>query len=172
MPRNRQRDIEVFVSHSHEDYALAEAIVEFLVLGVDLGFGDIRCTSYMDTGLSGGDNIIKELRRDIDECRIFIPLITANCRSSEYVLFEIGIAWALEKKIMPVLFDPTRVAAPPTMLSHLLWRDATKPNDLTLLAHDIGGQIFRRNSQPTQKDISNAVAKFRRSTRKINSGIT
>ena len=94
--------VEVFLSHSSKDLMLAEAVVELLTSSIDL-LGVVRCTSAFGYSLDIGTGVARKLRKEIDECDVFLTLISVNSLSSQFCLFEMGAAWGLKKKIKPIL---------------------------------------------------------------------
>jgi len=139
--------IEVFISHSHNDKDVAERLVEFLIDGVDLNPNEIRCTSVRATSLKSGTNVNTQLRKEIDDCRIFIPLISTNTARSEYVLFEIGAAWALEKTIFPLLLTKTDLKLLPALLQGHVSRSLSDLQELEQLGIDIASETYLAGSR-------------------------
>jgi len=152
--------IEFFISHSHADRQLAQALVQFLIFGVGVEIKEIRCTSYVSTGLSTGTDIEQELRRDLRRSNYFVPLITSNTESSEFVAFEIGAAWILEKKIVPVVFSRGVRPRIPTVLAKLLYADLTDQETLIRLASDLAFQIFVAADRPPPPQVISAARMF------------
>jgi hypothetical protein len=149
-----------FVSHSHKDDRLAEAMVSFLKSGVGVETKEIRCTSQLATGLKSGARISEQLRRDIRRCEYFLPLITANSLESEFVGFEIGAAWVQEKNIVPLVYMPSGGVAIPSLLNEFLYRDVSRLEDLVQLAHDLTSEIFVKSDQSTASEILAAAKAF------------
>lgn len=95
----------LFISHSAEDEELARALVDLLenhfsIPDVEM----IRCTSVSPYEIKVGLSASATLRRNIKEAKpTVIALITPNSIHSSWVLFELGAAWALERKTYPLL---------------------------------------------------------------------
>jgi len=149
-----------FISHSHEDEHLAAALVSFLKSGVGVENREIRCTSHITTGLASGASVSEELRKDIKRCEYFLPLVTARSLASEFVGFEIGAAWALNKNIIPLVYMPSREIRIPSLLKELLHRDLSRLDHLVQLAQDLTSKIFVKVDQTSAPEILNAANTF------------
>jgi hypothetical protein len=152
--------LEIFISHAHTDAKLAEALVVFFAAGVGLEQREIRCTSYLPTGLPGGADINDELRRDIKRCRYFTPLLTPNTEASEFVAFEIGAAWVQEKKIVPLMYSPNMQLRVPVVLAALRYIDITDCNSLVALAGQLATEIFVASDRPSAPQMLAAACQF------------
>ncbi len=159
MPPRRNTDIEVFLSHSHKDKQIAEALVDFLVLAAGIETGEIRCTSYTPSGLAIGSRISHQLRRDIENCRYFMPLITPNSVGSEFVAFEIGAAWAFETDIKPLILGGGDLKIP-ALLQDLLCCDLRNLDALVQLADEFSRAIFHAQDRPKPSQMLAAAQKF------------
>jgi hypothetical protein len=151
--------LEFFISHSHKDKPLAAALAQFLISGVGVPGKEIRCTSELGMGLESGSDVSKQLRSDIKKCSYFLPLLTTNSVASEFVSFEIGAAWVLDKDIRPLVFglDTSKV---PSLLKGIVYRDISKQDQLVLLAQELSEEIFVKAARTTPTDILNAATTF------------
>jgi TIR domain len=93
----------VFVSHSHSDEVLAEALVELLLSALELEPSDVRCTSVPGHQLPFGKTIAEALKTDIETSAAVLVLLTEDSLRSTCVLFELGASWALGRIIIPIL---------------------------------------------------------------------
>jgi len=93
----------VFISHSHADQALAEALVEFVLGALELDPDALRCTSVPGHQLPFGRTISEQLKADIGETSAILVLLTRESLKSKWVLFELGASWALGKIVVPIL---------------------------------------------------------------------
>ena len=120
--------IDVFISHSSKDAAYAKAVTQLLRDTVDFNGGKIRCTSSYGADLVIGSKFAKQLRRDIEESEVVLAILSQNCLSSQFCLFELGAAWGLKIPIKPILvpdFDGSTVQRPLSDLHFLKWRSET-----------------------------------------------
>jgi TIR domain/Hypothetical protein (DUF2513) len=95
--------IDVFVSHSSQDAALARELVELLVFALGISTTRIRCTSVDGFRLEAGVLITDQLQREVFESRVVLALLTPASLKSAYVLFELGARWGAKKKLIPLL---------------------------------------------------------------------
>ncbi len=152
MPRKPTSEIDIFISHSHKDSGVAEALVTFLKSGVGLESGDIRCTSFTPTGLAIGSPVSAQLRADIDACSYFMPLITEHASGSEFVAFEIGAAWALETPIKPLVLKSESVRMP-ALLQGLLYCDLRNLESLVQLASELSKELLYAKYRPSPSEM-------------------
>ena len=149
--------VEVFLSHSSKDLMLAEAVVELLTSSIDL-LGVVRCTSAFGYSLDIGTGVARKLRKEIDECDVFLTLISVNSLSSQFCLFEMGAAWGLKKKIKPILapnFDTSHLKPPLSDLNCLKW---TSQDNWTSLIKDVAK--LTSSERKKSRIVSTAVMKF------------
>jgi hypothetical protein len=102
VPR-RASGVDVFISHSHTDVKLAEALVDLLKSALRLPSASIRCTSVEGHRLPGGASVEEQLRREVLESKVFIALVTEVSIRSTYVLFEMGARWGAQHYLVPVI---------------------------------------------------------------------
>ena len=96
---------KVFVSHSSNDTELVKALVDLLEKAFTLVEGDIRCTSLPGYGLESGAHTSTTLQQELRESQVVLGMLSQNGRYSEWVLFELGAAWGMGKRVIPMLFD-------------------------------------------------------------------
>ena len=94
-PARHQSAIQVFISHAREDQPLVERIVRGLTFG-----GRVRV--HTDQMVPVGGDWRSELRRALEAAHVFIVIGSPASARSEFVLQEIGGAWALGKPIVVV----------------------------------------------------------------------
>ena len=90
--------ILVFVSYSTDDKILAgriKRILEGYGLSVFLAHDDIPPLCEWQ----------EEIRKNLDKCDVFIPILTGSFRMSEWTDQEVGIAYGLKKLIIPLKVD-------------------------------------------------------------------
>jgi hypothetical protein len=93
----------IFISHSRKDEHVAKALVDAIETGIAIPSEEIRCTSVAGYDLAPGDDAPEVLRRNLRECSIVLALLTANSLESRYVLMELGAAWVLRKRAIPLI---------------------------------------------------------------------
>jgi hypothetical protein len=96
-------NIQVLISHSSKDAALAQALIDLLRSGLGLLATQIRCSSVDGYRLPAGVNTSDQLRKEIKTAKVLIGLLTPNSLSSTYVLFELGARWGAGSFMIPLL---------------------------------------------------------------------
>lgn len=99
---------KVFLSHSSKDKSLINEFVDrVLIRSCCLDLSDIIYTSRETTGVEPGEDIPSFIKENLKTSSLVLFLISDNYKSSEVCLNEMGAAWALEKKTMPILLPAT-----------------------------------------------------------------
>jgi hypothetical protein len=98
--------LNVFISHAREDQPLVERIVRGLTFG-----GRVRVQT--DRMLPAGEDWRSKLRRALEATHVFIVIGSPASARSEFVLQELGGAWALGKPIVVVTPEGEVEWAPP-----------------------------------------------------------
>ena len=107
--------MRVFISHSSLDEEVTTILIDLLRQALNLGSGDIRCTSVDGYRLPAGVSTNEALRQEVYEAGIVIGLITPNSMGSAYVLFELGARWGAKKAMIPLLasgIEPKHLEGP------------------------------------------------------------
>lgn len=93
---------KIFISHSSENKELVEMLVDFLQMGMGVNRSDIFCTS-IPGNLPTGKAFIEKIKEELRESEAVIFLITEDYLKSQFCITEMGAAWALGKRIYPLL---------------------------------------------------------------------
>ncbi len=104
------RKIKVFISHSHKDILVAQAIIDLLQSSLNLENSDIRCTSVDGYRLRAGASTDSQLKAEIYDADILLGLISPASINSHYVLFELGARWGANKPLIPIVTDQKGMA--------------------------------------------------------------
>lgn len=90
---------DIFISYSRKDLAIVDPIVN--EINARLG---IQC--WIDrSGIAGGAQFVKNIRKAIDDCKIIIFMHSSNSLTSEWAMNEILYAKNAGKKITPVIIE-------------------------------------------------------------------
>lgn len=162
MLRNELMPKDVFVSHSDADAAVATALTDCIIAGTGLHHRDVLCTSHPnpDAQLKPGEDINRTLRKHLDDCRILVPIVSRESIKRNYVLFEIGGAWALEKRIMPVVVEKDLRAAMPEIIRGLIYTEFDSPARIHALILAISRECFVAADQPSSVTVDSAVQDY------------
>lgn len=95
---------KIFVSHSSKDSYILDKFVD-VVLKQGCGYENknIVYTSNQSTGAGLGDSIPIFIKDALNTSDLVLFIISGNYKKSEVCLNEMGAAWALEKKTIPIL---------------------------------------------------------------------
>lgn len=96
--------INVFISHASTDSEIAAKFVRLLEESFNVKDGEIRCTSTDGYQLPISSHFADTLRVELKTSKVIIGLISANALQSQWVMFELGLAWGLQNApVLPVL---------------------------------------------------------------------
>lgn len=96
---------KIFISHSSKDNLIGQEIINLLQL-IGINHEKIFYTSSAGYGIPLGENWVQTLKREISGGSFVITLLTENYFQSEICLCELGAAWVLSKKHIPILVPP------------------------------------------------------------------
>ncbi len=105
---NDNKSKKIFISHSSNDEKEVQNFVDnILQLGIGIHHDDIFCTSVESMGIKTGEDIRKHIKQNIKHCDFAFLIISENYNKSSICLNEMGAAWALDRKVMPLLLNTT-----------------------------------------------------------------
>ena len=96
---------KIFISHSSDDKKLVSEIVHLLSL-IGVQDSSIFCSSLEGYGIPLGDNWLQTLKSEVSGEVIVLFVLSPNYFESEICLCEMGAAWVLSKKHIPILIPP------------------------------------------------------------------
>lgn len=102
---------EIFISHASADKPLVDGFVNFIRLGMDISNREIYCITYNKGEIPSGDSFTEHIKENINNAKIVILLITPNFLHSNFCMAELGAAWAMGKKIIPIIVPPLKFDA-------------------------------------------------------------
>jgi hypothetical protein len=142
--------MNVFVSHSQQDRAMAERIEKKLSSKGVLSFFD-------QNKISIGDSLLKAITTAVENAQVFIPIISRNSSPNGWMNQEMSLALSKLYKhepvrIIPVIID--RQAHIPLLISDLKYVDLSDPstveNNLEKLADAV---LAIRDKIPTNESL-------------------
>lgn len=99
---NKKR--KVFISHSSVDKGRIDELAKSLdSLGCDIFYSSDITTNKINYGTSN-DGIYGQIKREISNADVVLFMVSENFYSSIASVIEVGIAYALEKEMIPVSF--------------------------------------------------------------------
>lgn len=160
---------KIFLSHSYCDKDIAIKIVEKLLIKIFAinKQSDIFFTSKRETGIESSINWRNHIKTNLQDCDIFIALITTNFKESEICLAELGAAWALNKKIYPLIVPPIKYENFSPIIAELQADLLLNREDVESLISSLKIQLkemFEIDIQPNI-DITKCITAFLKSTK-------
>jgi hypothetical protein len=95
-------NIELFISHSHDDSFLVGLFSETIKKCLNVPSGKVRRTSAQAEGLSPGKLLLDTIRNDIETAKVVVTVATPASIHSNWFMLELGVAWGMNKTIVPV----------------------------------------------------------------------
>jgi hypothetical protein len=98
-----ENSLDIFISHSSEDQAIAASFISLLRLALPLDPDRIRCTSVDGHRLPAGASFNEQLRAEVFESITLVALLSPASLQSVFTLFELGARWGAQRFLAPVL---------------------------------------------------------------------
>lgn len=107
--------MKIFISHASKDGDIATVFSNFLEC-ID-PMVQVFCSSQIGS-IRAGSNFAYEITKQLDNCDVFIPLISSNYYDSRFCMVELGFAYAIlfrdhgieDDYIFPVAIPPVKNA--------------------------------------------------------------
>lgn len=148
-------NIEIFISHSSKDKYIASDLAELISIALNMDSDKIRCTSSIKNQLPGGVCLNDALRKEINECKVQIGIITYNALSSIFTIMEMGARWGINKILIPIIFEKEKAAILKKPLSdfNAIEVDGLAAIDklMTDLSYHLGDYSFNKNQEYESK---------------------
>lgn len=97
--QERRGTLRVFISYSSDDRWFANLLVDRLAKHPDVSV-------FATQNLSAAGDWRQRLKQELLKASAFVVLLSPRSVKSNWVLYELGAAWALGKPIIVVLTDP------------------------------------------------------------------
>jgi FAD/FMN-containing dehydrogenase len=99
----------VFISHSSKDRWVARQMAAI----IERKAKRYGVRTFLDeVDLEGGDRIKETIKANLRACEEFVILLSPSSITRQWVLAELGGAWALDKRIMAITYDLTAEKIP------------------------------------------------------------
>jgi hypothetical protein len=93
----------VFVSHATVDGKLVEQFVDIVLRGCGLAESDIFVSSIPGMDVPVGSDLLAAVRAEVSDTTLVIAVITPTYPTRPVCLAELGAAWGVAGKLLPVL---------------------------------------------------------------------
>lgn len=126
----------VFLSYSSEDAWYARTLLNRLAKHPNVSVFETQ-------SLSAGENWQHKLRQELVRCSIFLVVLSTRSVKSPWVLYELGAAWALGKRIIGVITHPEVRSQIPVEVRqiHLVEaEDLEDPEAVSRILENYGGE--------------------------------
>lgn len=97
---------KIFLSHAVADKPLVEAFETLLSKSFGILSSDIFCSSLEGQGVSKGGGFVDEIHQQIKGAKAVVALISPAYLDSAFCMAELGGAWALNSKRLPIIVPP------------------------------------------------------------------
>jgi hypothetical protein len=154
-------DIELFISHSQKDEALAERLVQLVKECLEVPSGAIRCSSVQGYKLDLGALLSTTLQAELKSALHVVALLTPNSIDSPWVLFELGAVWGLARSPLPMLAGGLGDADLPGPLWNVVAGRLEEPGDLADLISRLHADMgWPERSRARGVTVMNALADY------------
>jgi len=123
----------VFLSHAPGDRPSADRVIRLLAAGG-------RVHMFADSMLSSGERWAERLRQELEACDVFMVIGSPRAATSDWVLHELGGAWALDKPIVVVTPEvgwEWRLPVAARSVKHVSLKDLEQPGFIEHLLADL-----------------------------------
>lgn len=151
--------MKIFISHCSADSAVVEKMVQVWKAA---SFGaELFYSSDPKTGIAAGDGVLNRINQEIQQCDVFVPVITENYVRSLYCVYELSTAMYLHttagKKVVPCCAGAGQYDALESIFSaaDLLYIDAHSPQ-----AADLFLESFPELKQGNVQDLRERIQSF------------
>lgn len=93
----------VFVSHATVDNELVEQFVDIILKNCGLAESDIFVSSIPGMDIPAGQDLLAAVREEVSETTLVIAVITPTYPTRPVCIAELGAAWGVAGKLLPVL---------------------------------------------------------------------
>lgn len=138
----RRNQKTIFLSHAFKDKRLANKLADLLTNGCAVNPNDLLCTSLEGKGIPAGtSNFIEYLRKQIQEPRLVILLLSENYFASLFCVCELGAVWGMGLPCFPLVVPPTNKSKLKATLAVTQAGDITNPSYLDELRDAVNDKV-------------------------------
>lgn len=97
----------IFISHTSPDKLITQDFIDIILVGaLGVGIEDIFASTIEGAKIESGDDWRDSIRENLQTAKITFIIITPHFKESEVSLNEMGAAWVLSGKTIPVIVEP------------------------------------------------------------------
>lgn len=97
----------IFISHASKDKEIVQAFMDEILIGaLGIKITDIFCTTTDGTKIKSGNDWRNDIQEHLVDSKVTFLIITPNYKESEICLNEMGAAWVLSGKTIPLIVEP------------------------------------------------------------------
>lgn len=98
---------KIFISHASPDKAITQDFIDIILIGaLGVGIEDIFASTIEGTKIESGDDWRDSIKENLKTAKVTFIIITPHYKESEVSLNEMGAAWVLSGKTIPVIVEP------------------------------------------------------------------
>lgn len=98
----------VFVSHATVDHELVEQFVDTILKGCGLDEADIFVSSIPGMDIHAGNDLLAAVRAEVSDTTLVIAVVAPTYPTRPVCVAELGAAWGVAGKLLPVLVPGVR----------------------------------------------------------------
>jgi hypothetical protein len=97
----------IFISHASKDIEIVQAFMNEILIGaLGIKITDIFCTTTDGTKIKSGNDWRNDIKEHLIGSKVTFLIITPNYKESEICLNEMGAAWVLSGRTIPLIVEP------------------------------------------------------------------
>ncbi len=97
----------IFISHASKDKEIVQAFMNEILIGaLGIKITDIFCTTTDGTKIESGNDWRNDIQEHLVGSKVTFLIITPNYKESEICLNEMGAAWVLSGRTIPLIVEP------------------------------------------------------------------
>ena len=96
---------KIFISHASKDKDIVEDLIDLLEL-IGVESHQIFCSSFEGYGIPLGENFLETIKAQLTNDSLVLFVLTENFYQSAVCMCEMGAAWVLSKKHIPIVVPP------------------------------------------------------------------
>lgn len=136
--KNKQTLQKIFLSYSKTDAIYARDIRNILLQKSNINI-------FSNEMLSAGEDWETKLKDELKRCDFFVVILSPKSINSNWILHELGAAWALGKQIIPIVTHRELMKQMPLLLrdmNALTINDLKDPNKVKQMLNEVETELI------------------------------